>query len=90
MTTLSQLLTETSTDGPYGCYFTNDYPEHLSASAFHFGNHPIREKELKRQFSRVELVATFSRRDQAERACIEFQGLLQPWAGCPTIAATAT
>ena len=46
----------------WGVYEVANY----AASQFRFGNHPVRERELRREFSRVTLLALYEERELAK------------------------
>lgn len=50
----------------WGVYRVDAFKDGRRGSAFHLGNHPVRQRELERQFGAAELVMLFGSRIDAE------------------------
>ncbi len=62
----------------WGVYEVERLLDGKRGKAFHFGNHPVRQHELVRQFGEAQMVAVFDRRIDAEEVAFLLNGSKRP------------
>jgi hypothetical protein len=50
----------------WGVYKVDTFKEGRRGSGFHFGNHPVRQRELEREHGKADLVLLFTSRTDAQ------------------------